>query len=197
MIPVPKLHLPLEPFVIWENGFSPEEIDKIIALGELREFKKGTVGGNSIGSQVSDMVIRNTDITWIESAEDTHWLYERLLQFVAQINHDKFQFDLHHIENLQYGKYKQDGHYTWHMDSGPNLPNHRKLSFVLGLSDPNSYEGGELQINVNGSCDAPHAMKIRKGDLIVFPSFMSHRVTPVTKGERMTLVTWAVGPKFK
>lgn len=197
MIPVPKLHTPLEPYIIWENGFTQEEIDKIVALGELREFSKGVVGGQNINEPVSDLSIRDTDLTWIVPEPESDWLIQRIQTIVSQVNHDKFQFDLDHLEMLQYGKYKINGHYTWHMDSGPNIPRHRKLSIVLALSNTDDYEGGEFMINTTGNQDNCTTFKIRRGDMLLFPSFMPHKVAPVTKGERMTLVTWAVGPKFK
>lgn len=189
------VYSPLEPFVIWENGFSKEEIDKIVAAGELSAFNKGQVGAG--GGAVIDSAIRDTDIVWLEQNEANGWIYEKLSAAAARVNYDKFQFDLVNLQPLQYSKYKLDGHYSWHYDSGPNMPEHRKLSVVLGLSDPASYEGGELQINAHGDQNKPHSLKIKRGDLVVFPSFMGHRVTPVTSGERLTLVGWAVGPKFK
>lgn len=192
---IPNIHVPLEHFVVWQGGFSDDEIQKIIAIGELAEFNKGHIGSGE-DSKVSKE-IRDTDITWIEPSEGTRWIYDRMAQLAAKINYDKFQFDLSHFQPLQYGKYKIDGHYNWHYDCGPNLPEHRKLSFVLGLSDPDDYEGGELQLNIHGDTEKAHSFKIRKGDLIVFPSYLGHRVTPVTSGNRITVVGWAIGPKFK
>lgn len=192
---IPELHLPLENLVVWENGFTADELDQIIALGELAEFNKGQIGTGSRATV--DNAVRDTDITWLEPSPDTQWVYDRMTQFAARINHDKFQFDLSHFQPFQYGKYQPGGHYTWHTDSGPNFPEHRKLSFVVGLSDPAAYEGGELELNTGGDADKAHGMKIRRGDLVVFPSFVPHRVKPVTSGQRMTLVGWAVGPKFR
>lgn len=189
------LYQPLEHFAIWQNGFSPEEIQKIVDTGELAEFNKGQVG-SSTDAKVDDN-IRDTDITWIAQSPENGWIYQRMSQIATRVNHDKYQFDLSHFQPFQYGKYKPGGHYTWHYDSGPNLPEHRKLSFVLGLTDPELYEGGELQLNVHGGQETPHSMKLRKGDIVVFPSWVTHRVTPVISGERMTMVGWAVGPKFK
>lgn len=189
------VYSPLEPFVIWENGFSKEEIDKIVAAGELSAFNKGQIG--TAQGATTDMSIRDTDIVWIEQNDSNGWIYEKISAAGARVNYDKFQFDLTHFQPLQYGKYKVGGHYTWHYDSGPDMPEHRKLSIVLGLSDPDSYEGGELQINAHGDQNKPHSLKIKRGDLVVFPSYIGHRVSPVTAGERMTLVGWAVGPKFK
>ena len=192
---IPRIHTSLENFIVWQGGFNEDELSRIIDFGELAEFQKGEVGSGEEAKVLEQT--RETDITWIRPSPETQWIYERMVNLAARINHDKFQFDLSHFQYFQYGKYKTDGHYNWHYDCGPNLPEHRKLSFVLGLTEPDSYEGGEFQINVSGDNEKAHSFKIRKGDLIVFPAYMGHRVTPVTSGERMTLTAWAVGPKFK
>lgn len=194
---LPQLHIELEDLIIWGKGFSSEDIDNVIALGELADFQKGSIGGIHTDPPKVDTEVRNTDIAWIEPNQKSEWLYERIKQFVARINHDKFQFDLYTIQPLQYGKYAPGGHYTWHVDSGRNLNVHRKLSFILGLSEPDSYEGGELLFNLTGNQDNCHSMKIKRGDLLAFPSYIPHKVAPVTAGERLSLVTWATGPKFR
>jgi PKHD-type hydroxylase len=193
---IPRLHIPMENMACWSNGFNDQEIDQIISLGELADFQKGSVGGREVGHSDVRTEIRDTDIAWIQPNPETEWLYERMKQFIARINYDKFQFDIDQMQALQYGKYKENGHYAWHVDSGPNLPVHRKLTLVLALTDPDSYEGGELLLNFSGNPENPHVMKIRRGDLIAFPSFIPHKVAPVTSGERLTLVTWATGSKF-
>jgi len=193
---IPHLHIPLEYMAVWRQGVNEKEIDDIIALGELAEFQKGSVGGQKINDSRINTDVRDTDIAWIHPDRSTEWLYERMKNLIARINYDKYQFDITTMQALQYGKYKADGHYDWHIDSGPNLPVHRKLTFILALSDVNSYEGGELLINMSGNPDNAHSIKIEKGDLVVFPSFVPHKVSPVTVGERITLVTWATGPKF-
>jgi PKHD-type hydroxylase len=192
---IPEMHIALDNFIVYQNGFNEDELNKVISFGELAEFQKGEIGSGE-GSVVLAET-RETDITWIHPHPDTQWIYERMTNIAAKINHDKFQFDLSHFQPFQYGKYKTNGHYNWHFDSGPNLPEHRKLSFVLGLVDPDGYEGGEFNLNVNGDSNKAHIFKIRKGDLIVFPAFMGHRVSPVTSGERLTLTAWAIGPKFR
>lgn len=193
---IPQLHIPLEYIAVWREGVNEKEIDDIIALGELAEFQKGSIGGQKVDDSRINTDIRDTDIAWLHPDSTTEWLYERMKNLIARINYDKYQFDITNMQALQYGKYKADGHYEWHIDSGPNLPVHRKLTFILALSDVNTYEGGELLINLTGDPAHAQSMKIEKGDLVVFPSFVPHKVSPVTAGERITLVTWATGPKF-
>lgn len=86
------------------------------------------------------------------------------------------------------------GHYDWHLDRGGLGIAPRKLSAVIQLSDPNEYEGGDLQLYVGSE---PTNIKKQKGLVVVFPSFVLHRVTPVTGGTRRSLVAWLSGPKFR
>lgn len=195
---IPEFNPPMEPFVIWQGGFTPEEASKVIATHELSEFQLGKVGGNAVGETRLDGVVRETDVAWIVPTDENAWIYGRMRSLASKINFDKYQFELSHFQHLQFGRYKPGGHYTWHTDSGPSVPEHRKLSFVVGLTDPSLYEGGELQVWTGGDPETSAAkLRLRVGDVVAFPSFTMHRVTPVTKGERCTLVGWAVGPKFK
>ena len=98
-------------------------------------------------------------------------------------------------DEIQYTEYfgENNGHYSWHGDIGPNVP-HRKLSIVVQLSDPEDYEGGELELSAGSYLvDGPKT----KGTVIVFPSFVLHRVLPLTSGERRSLVSWVSGPRLK
>jgi PKHD-type hydroxylase len=123
-------------------------------------------------------------------------IYLKIFHFIHKINIDTFKFNLTEIENcLQYTEYDESyqGYYDWHMDVGLDQHSNRKLSLSIQLSDSSEYEGGELQINTGGNtsiCDKS------KGSIIVFPSFLLHRVTPVTKGTRRSLVLWVTGPPF-
>jgi PKHD-type hydroxylase len=114
------------------------------------------------------------------------------------VNGGGWQYDLWGFwDPIQYTAYSAErgGHCDWHddqHDSPGALP--RKLSLVLLLSDETAYEGGDFESFDRG----PRPIGVRtKGALIVFPSFLSHRVTPVTKGYRQSLVAWITGPKFR
>jgi PKHD-type hydroxylase len=100
----------------------------------------------------------------------------------------KFHLDILN-EQAQYARYEVGGHFGWHMDLGKEGMSVRKLSAVIMLSDPSEYDGGMLQMF--NQIDVP----LGKGDAIFFPSFMLHRVTPVTRGVRRSTVLWA-GGKF-
>lgn len=106
-----------------------------------------------------------------------------------------WNFDILWPEDVQIGRYGDGGHYDWHIDSFPPNENNlqRKLTAVLFLSDPDSYEGGDFELRL-----APDLPKHpEQGDIVVFPSVLEHRVTPVLKGERFTAVCWMTGPAFR
>ena len=116
-----------------------------------------------------------------------------LTTHMLEINRHQWNYDIRGIQDIQIAHYTEGGHYDWHTDTTPPDENNiqRKLSGVLMLSDPNDYEGGVLEIK---DSEMP---PLKQGMLIVFPSFMKHRVTKVTKGNRFTAVAWAVGPAFR
>lgn len=189
--PPPSFGTGEEPFVTWDNGFSPEELDLIDKIASLRTPEDGTIYKGGV-----DEGVRTSKVTWIEHNQDSAWLYDRLAYILTRLNGQFFKYDMFGFnEHLQYTVYEGDteGHYTWHLDTG-NDDSPRKLSLVLQLSEPEDYEGGDLELLVG-----PDPLKVdkKRGLIAVFPSFRLHRVTPVTKGKRKTLVVWACGPAFK
>ena len=114
---------------------------------------------------------------------------------VMEANDTMWNFDLlGYHDSLQYTTYYGGGgHYDWHTDVGPGMAN-RKLSVVVQLTDPTEYTGGEL--NLNGGQGIIAAPK-EKNTVIIFPSFVLHRVTPVLTGTRKSLVTWIAGPPLR
>lgn len=189
----------MEPFIVWHGGFTLEDCERIVELGELAEFEKGRIGGAGGGPGSTDIDVRNTDIVWLQPNENTFWIFEKMNSLIAKINFDKFQMDLDRFDGFQYSKYSESHHYNWHIDTAVEpYPNgmFRKLSLSLMLTDPTDYEGGDFLLNLGGNADRPTKMRLEKGDLVVFYSHIPHKVEPVTKGIRTTLVTWALGPKM-
>lgn len=182
---------PLKHYSHWafyQKVFSPEECMKIRAL--LKNPQSGLVGGAEAGKNES---IRKSSIEWLFNNEETFWIYERLTAYLHDVNSHRYKFDLHGFtEPLQLGLYQESGHYKWHSDFAQGFTT-RKLSIVLQLSDPSEYEGGKLEF-FGFENEKVHD---GQGDLIFFPSFNVHRVTPVTKGERYSLVAWIGGSPFK
>lgn len=189
---------PMESLVQWSGGFTIEECDKIIEIGELCEFQKARIGSGDSG--VTDESIRKTDIVWIEPKEEWKWIFERMNQIVAKVNFDKFQLDLNRFDGFQYSVYKNNGFYDWHIDTFPDPIDGqwRKLSCVLSLTDPDTYEGGDLVLSPQGNNENKiDIYRPSKGTVSFFYSHTPHKVTPVTKGTRITLVTWCLGDKIR
>jgi PKHD-type hydroxylase len=99
------------------------------------------------------------------------------------------------MEDMQYTVYGSGGdHYNWHIDSGGSNPCPRKLSLSLQLSDPSEYEGGNLEFMIGKD---GNSAKKERGLVVAFPAYRLHRVTPVTKGVRKSIVIWTTGPQFR
>jgi PKHD-type hydroxylase len=177
------------PWAYWENGFLNSELDK------LEDLASGASSQAIVNSGYDD-TIRRSSIDWLHLSEDTQWVYDRLGQIVARLNASYFNFDLTGFgEPVQLTKYvsTNNGNYDWHIDNG-SAGISRKLSVVLQLTNPNDYEGGELQLKgPNNVISIPR----QRGLLTAFPSYTTHRVTPVTRGNRHSLVLWVTGPKFR
>ena len=163
--------------------FGADEVKRIRDLGDAARAAKGTVNG-------APAEIRDCSVVPLEDA----WLRSALWGAVNAINDKFYHFDLTDTERPQYIRYGVRGHYGWHLDSGPLTQAPRKLSFTVQLSSPDEYCGGEFQI-WNGH--RPQTMPAGQGTLIAFPSWLLHRVKPVTSGERRALVVWANGPEFR
>lgn len=188
---------PMEQFCIWRDGFTAEECDTIKQVGELSEFSQAKIGYGDGVRENED--IRKTDIVWIQPDESTEWIFEKMNEIASKINFDKYQMDLDRFDGFQYSRYEEGGHYDWHTDIIDSPPGglFRKLSFSLMLSDPEEYEGGELLLSIGGDEKTATPLKPQKGDLVVFYSHVPHKVSPVTKGQRITLVTWGLGDKIR
>jgi PKHD-type hydroxylase len=179
----------------WVDGFTKEQLKNIVEIGDRIEKQKAQIGDDT--RQDVDNDIRVTDISWINPSEETNWLFEKLSFIVQKINHDYYGYDLWGFQDgLQYSVYNHSdsGHYDWHIDSfGQSQRSCRKLSFSMLLNDPLEFEGGELY--VHGQEKA--VLVKQQGRINFFPSFMLHKVTPVTQGVRKALVGWVAGPNFR
>ena len=157
-----------------------------------------------IATTVGNTESRQSKIKWIPYSDKSKDLYKILSNKIVVANNTHFNFDIVlSKDDIQYTEYDSitNGKYGWHQDgifnnNSTNL--NRKLSLTIQLSDPNEYEGGDLEIYW------PHPEKgeilkvpKEKGKIIIFPSYMWHRVTPVTKGIRKSLVWWVGGSQFR
>ena len=142
---------------------------------------------------------RKSKIKWILPSPEFSGLYDVLKEIILTSNSKVWNFDVSSsIDHIQYTEYygSNEGKYDWHVDSLGDT--NRKLSLVIQLSNPNEYEGGELQIkNYFDPLKPPFTIPKKMGQITVFPSFLWHRVTPVTKGIRKSLVWWVGGAPFR
>ena len=135
-------------------------------------------------------------ITYEKYSDKLAPIYQELTSKILFINEKEWKWIIDGWEPFQYTEYDESykGHYEWHIDYGmksPQRPHPRKLSFSLGISDKDEYEGGELLTKINAK---ESSIKLDKGEIVIFPSWMLHKVTPVTKGLRKVIVGWGIGP---
>lgn len=179
---------------VYEGALSPEECDQVIEdMKEVESWTGGVVRGDDAEeSEVNDQ-IRNVSIKTV-GYEHCSWIYDKLNQLVWDAN-QYYRYDLvgfmEQMQLLHYGEDINGGHYNLHQDHGPGALSTRKLTVIVQLTDPELYEGCETEVMCSGF--VPKG----KGDVVVFPSYTPHHVTPLTKGERNALVVWVNGPPFR
>lgn len=192
--PVNKYNMMLLKFGVMKQIFTDEEVENIIFLEKLMNFTDAKIGLQHNMEYVSD--IRETQVCFLPTDENTKWLYDKLSAISSQANYDLFMEDIEFMEDIQYSVYDVGCHYDWHVDAYDDCRQwQRKISGVVFLTDPEEYEGGELEIITNGSPDKSQKLKPVKGDVAFFSSVHPHKVHPVTKGVRRTLVFWILGKR--
>ena len=191
----PKL-VDLQNYYFFEKGFSDEELNNIYENVAKLPFVNGGTGPNSD----QDKKVRSSQIKWVPKNKEWEWLYDKLLGMVVQANSALWDFNLYTaIDDIQYTEYhaSDEGHYTWHQDIGPGSLSTRKVSITVQLSDSSEYEGGDLEYWRGGTIDSVEKAPRGKGVVFIFPSFMMHRVSPITKGVRRSFVLWVGGEHYK
>jgi PKHD-type hydroxylase len=180
--------------VAWEQVFSDDEVDRIVALGDSRPRERAQMVAveDPLGKK------RVTDVAWLVRDPDAAWLFPRLEQVVQRLNAQYYKYDLYSDlqERLQYTVYESSSgaHYSWHVDQGAPVRYARKLSLSLQLSASSDYEGCDLEFEFgDGIVCGPRS----RGTVVVFSSYVLHRVSPITSGTRKSLVAWVSGPDFK
>ena len=182
------------------NAVSQHSLNAIQKYVSKKELFDASVKRTD-GRISEDNDTRSTLMCWLSEnnsvPEEMSSVYHELCATARQVNDTYWKLMVEGWEPFQYGEYRaeKNGHYTWHVDTTAryNGGNVRKLSFSLGLSHRHEYEGGILELKAG---EKPIEYKIGKGDMVIFPSWQLHRVTPVTKGVRKTLVGWGRGPNF-
>jgi PKHD-type hydroxylase len=177
----------------WFNeAFTVDELKKIEEMTFQLPFETAAVGENN-NSKISNY--RKSSIKWCPQNEEWDWVYDKLGSMISEANNNMWKFDLTHMRELiQYTEYYEGGgQYDWHMDCGIGIQNQRKISVTVQLSQPDEYEGGDLEFNLGNYMTAPRV----QGAAVIFPSFFLHRVTPITKGIRKSFVLWVGGEPYR
>ena len=187
-------------FVLMHQAVPTEIVDEINELAKNYELVDSTVGSQSAELKLNEN-IRKSKVRWLPVFQDeTTKLSNLVLNLFEQSNRQLFGLDIKSFYDMQYTEYfaEDQGFYKNHHDCfmGSSEMFDRKLSMTMQLSDSDDYEGGDFQfaddeIKID-------AKKLRdKGSVLIFPSFVTHRVTPVTKGHRKSLVVWMEGPAWR
>jgi PKHD-type hydroxylase len=203
----------------FSSALPPKLCDDIIKYGLSQSETMARTGGYGDRELTKDEIRdmkrkRNSDLVWLNDP----WIYKELYPYVHKANTDAgWNFEWDCSESCQFTKYKLNQYYDWHCDSweepynkkDPNDPQQgkiRKLSMTCQLTDGSEYEGGELEFDFRNydphmRDELKHLVQCKeilpKGSIIIFPSFVWHRVKPVTKGARYSLVVWNLGYPFK
>ena len=176
--------------------FTPEQCKMIIDAGRTEPKQDAQVGSSKgIKGGVIDTKTRTSHISWIPFKKMID-MYKHIERTMKTTNGRHFGFDGMQITELaQYTEYPEGGFYEWHVDNDVNFehePPVRKISMTCLLSPESEFEGGDLELTKPGN-----VAKLKQGHAIFFASFINHRVTPVIKGNRKSLVMWFGGPPFK
>ena len=182
--------------VLWEDLLSDIEVQKVHELAKKYEKLRATTLISKYGKDDSNQ--RRSDVRWIEYDETSKWLYEKVSTAAKALNDEVYGFELTGGQPFQYTVYDsaEEGEYDWHQDiMGCGNDNIRKVSVVILLSDKTDFSGGSFLISPNGG--KPREILMKKGRMILFPSWTPHCVTPVLEGVRISLVMWLYGKRFK
>ena len=178
-----------------ELMFTKEECEKIISLTD--EFYPGSASIGTDGNGTLNREIRSAQIYLLDNDDENKWIFDKVAQIVAICNAGHFDYDImgitHSLQLIHYTTNDPvNGHYNWHIDSGPGEAATRKISFTAQLSPPDDYTGCELHVNDHAGTRL--ATK-EQGSVHLFPSYMPHQVTSIESGERWALVIWVHGSR--
>ena len=189
-----------EHYWIFDQALTENICKEIIKLGKKNKSKLG-VTHNTTSKQSKK--IRNSNVKWL----DQRWLYQTISPYIAAANRNAgWNFEYSWFEPIQFTIYKKNQFYDWHQDAGRDVYKSkdlnwdnkiRKLSIIVSLTDPKKYTGGELEIELPGKKKKINTLKLKRGTIVVFPSFIWHRVKPVKSGERNSLVNWIIGKPWQ
>ena len=193
-------------FYVFPRAVMPDVCEQIVKDCKQNILNEASVYNYGNKSGREDPKIRKTSVHFIKGKDNN--INELAWHFLREANRIQFNYELTFFQAIQFAEYKDGGFYEWHQDASGIDPENetRKLSLTLVLSNPDTFEGGELQF-YNGGRPLEDMGEITaeqvtndikaQGSVIVFDSRDFHRVTPVVKGIRHSVVCWCVGPNFK
>tara|TARA_R100000005_G_C4923077_1_gene155450 strand:- start:159 stop:749 length:591 start_codon:yes stop_codon:yes gene_type:complete len=179
---------------ILTSVFTTKECEKFIELCDTIESQKGTITSqNAVDESYRSSTVRWLPYPYVDKRFDE--IYSKVQDIAIEINKNYLKYDIMGLgENIQYGVYEESDHYNWHMDVGPWQQSIRKFSLSILLNHPSEFEGGELMFKTG---KGEYVRNLRLGDCCYFPSYFLHKVTPITKGTRKSLVVWITGPPYR
>jgi len=176
-----------------DDLFSSIECQRIISIAHAKGFRDAALVGATLSSK-----IRLSRTSWLDEEGTAEWTFKRLLAAFATANRDHFDVKLEEFaERMQVAWYDaaSGAFFDWHIDVGGSVvASRRKLTMVVQLSEAESYAGGHLETNADGNIRVASRCI---GSALIVPSFMLHRVSPVTSGDRFSLTLWSHGPPFR
>ena len=175
---------------LWKGEVTDKDCDYIINAGKKAKEEDAKIFANPEDGNVN---VRKNKVAWIKDDPTIQELQE---WFFKEANKNAFGFNADYMPYPQFGTYGKDDFYDWHYDVNweQDLAYDRKLSIVIQLSSPEHYEGGDFEFQ--GGLPQVEGFRER-GSVLVFPSYLTHRVTKVTKGVRHSLVNWMEGPRWR
>ena len=181
-------------FFGWPSELSDSDCDNLLSMYDPKLSKVAEVGHTNFRQNTE---LRKSKVVGINLFNDLHKEIARIIDpYIVMANREVFGFDLNGVSEFQIAKYSEGDFFTEHMDMYlSDNASSRKISITVQLSDPDDYEGGDF---IFGK-DLPHIDPIirRRGSIVVFPSFVYHEITPITKGTRYSLVGCYEGAKWK
>ena len=177
-------------YIYWDGVFTDDEIVKMSKyFSEKEKFKIAKIGSTEESGFIDDY--RKSNIKTFDPNQETLWIFDKFNSIINFVNEKYFRYDFYGYNNFQYAEYPSDigGHYGFHMDLLPEMNAFaRKLSVSFLLNEPGvDFEGGEFEFTMS-TPEKSFEADLKKGRMIFFPSWMIHRVKPVTEGVRKSVV---------
>ena len=173
-------------FWYWKEEIPPLVCNAIVDRGLELAAEVASVGDEEVG--VVDENVRKSRVSWFDINQDA-WIYHILWGYMEKANKNSgWKFKVTGQQQPQFTVYDESFFYDFHEDASYHEKDMRKISLVVFLSDTKDYDGGAFEFKEEAQ------IPVEKGSILVFPSFLYHRVTPVTRGLRYSLVNWFTGP---